>query len=318
MQTIADACGISRMAVSLALRRHPSIPEATRRRVAAKAEKLGYRPNPLVSALMAQMRGAKKPRYQATVAVIHDAEQADWRGMFPSARAMASGLASRADALGYGLDTFWLKDPRWAGKGRLERALRHRGIAGLVVAPLPHGRESIDFDFSGFAASAVGLSLRRPLLASATSNYFQTVQMVHGKLVERGCRRIGLAMEAQQDERVRHQWLGAYLACEAMLGRKTVSPGPCERAAFLRWMKRESLDAVMSLEPAHAAWVAGGAAYACLTLPPKSQGIAGARSNAAGIGAAAFDLVVAQLNRNERGVPAEARVLQIPARWVPS
>jgi LacI family transcriptional regulator len=160
------------------------------------------------------------------------------------------------------------------------------------------------------------LSLRKPLLASATSNYFQTVQMVHGKLVEMGCRRIGLAMEAQQDERVQHQWLGAYLACEAMSGRKTIASGPCARAAFLRWIKRERLDAVMSLEPEHAHWVTGGVIYACLTLPPRSQGIAGARSNAAGIGAAAFDLVVAQLNRNERGVPTEARVLQIPARWV--
>lgn len=309
------------MTVSLALRRHGSIPAATRQRVVAEAERVGYRPNPLVSALMAQLRGAKKPRYQATLAVVHNGEQADWSGMFPAAKFMEAGVRARADELGFGLDTFWLREERWTD-GRLERALRQRGIAGIVVAPLPEGKSSISFEFSGFAAAAIGLSLQEPQLACATSNYFQTVQLVHGHLVATGRKRIGLAVEPHQDERTRHQWIGAYLGCEVASGRHAnmARLGPTDREAFLKWVRREKLDAVMSIAPIHAAWLGdagkGRVAYACLTLPQSARGIAGARSNARGIGAAAVDLVVAQLNRNERGVPVEAQVLQIPAKWV--
>ena len=47
------------MTVSLALRRAPRISAATRERVLAAAERLGYRRNPLVAALMADLRGKK-------------------------------------------------------------------------------------------------------------------------------------------------------------------------------------------------------------------------------------------------------------------
>ena len=59
MKHVAQAAGVSVMTVSLALRRAPSIPEATRQRVLAEAARLGYRRNPLVSALMAGLRGRK-------------------------------------------------------------------------------------------------------------------------------------------------------------------------------------------------------------------------------------------------------------------
>ena len=61
MKHVAAAAGVSVMTVSLALRRVPSIPAETRERVLAVAEKLGYRRNPLVAALMADLRGRRRP-----------------------------------------------------------------------------------------------------------------------------------------------------------------------------------------------------------------------------------------------------------------
>ncbi len=314
------------MTVSLALRLHPSIPAVTRDRISAAAVRLGYRPNPLVSALMTQVRGRRHPRYQATLAVIHDADHRDWRTMFPGAHGLAAGLQSRATELGYAVDTFWLRDAAWT-EGRLARAFEQRGIAGVVVAPMPVPREEIAFDFTNFAAATIGLSLRTPLLHCATANYFQTVQIVYAHLVAAGCRRIGLTLEPSHDERTQHQWLGAYLVSQATSGRRAVAPliAPADRERFLRWCQTSRLDAVMSVNPEqHLAWlrdagraVPGEICYACLTLSPGRSHIAGAASNPRGIGAAAIDLVAAQLNRNERGAPAEPRILQIPSRWVP-
>ena len=67
MKHVAAAAGVSLAAVSLALRRDRSIPEATRARIEAAAARLGYRPNPLVAALMADLRGRHPQRDAAHV-----------------------------------------------------------------------------------------------------------------------------------------------------------------------------------------------------------------------------------------------------------
>src|ERR1051325_9261392 len=63
MQRIADAAGVSRMTVSLALRNHPRISAATRERIRQVAERLGYHPDPEVSKLMAYLRRAKPAKH---------------------------------------------------------------------------------------------------------------------------------------------------------------------------------------------------------------------------------------------------------------
>lgn len=50
LQHIANAAKVSRTTVSLALRHHPKISVAMRKRVQVLDRKLGYRPNPLVAA----------------------------------------------------------------------------------------------------------------------------------------------------------------------------------------------------------------------------------------------------------------------------
>jgi len=52
LQQVADAAGVSLACASYALRRSRKIPEATRDRVLAAAERLRYRPNPRFAALL--------------------------------------------------------------------------------------------------------------------------------------------------------------------------------------------------------------------------------------------------------------------------
>ncbi|HOO92386.1 MAG TPA: helix-turn-helix domain-containing protein, partial [Opitutales bacterium] len=56
MADIAREAGVSRNAVSLALRNDPQIAPATRERIHAIADRLGYQRNPAVGTLMSQMR----------------------------------------------------------------------------------------------------------------------------------------------------------------------------------------------------------------------------------------------------------------------
>ncbi len=54
---IAEAAGVSKSAVSLALRNHPSLPRATRERIRRLADRMGYYPDPALSALMGYRHG---------------------------------------------------------------------------------------------------------------------------------------------------------------------------------------------------------------------------------------------------------------------
>ena len=71
MQQIANVAGVSKSAVSLALRNDPRIPESTRFRIQKIAEKMGYRRNPVVDSLMTQLRADRQPTFQANLGLIN-------------------------------------------------------------------------------------------------------------------------------------------------------------------------------------------------------------------------------------------------------
>ena len=72
MQDVARAAGVSLMTVSRALRNAPKVSEATRERVLVCAQKLGYTTDPNLSRMMHAVRGRKRPRSHATIAVVRD------------------------------------------------------------------------------------------------------------------------------------------------------------------------------------------------------------------------------------------------------
>jgi len=52
MRQVATRAGVHSTTVSLALRNHPSLPVETRERLQALAKEMGYRPDPMLGALM--------------------------------------------------------------------------------------------------------------------------------------------------------------------------------------------------------------------------------------------------------------------------
>src|SRR5438552_3565483 len=105
LQDIADQAGLSKATVSLALRNHPSIPPPTRTRIQKLAEQMGYRPNPLVSALMAYQRTTQAIRPTGlTLAVVIDFPRSTstWRQYLSEDLLAAAG--ARARELGYNIE----------------------------------------------------------------------------------------------------------------------------------------------------------------------------------------------------------------------
>ena len=71
LSSLAAHCGISTATASRALSGHPNVRPQVREKVRAAAERLGYKRNPLVGTLMAQVRGARTCNFAGNLAIVH-------------------------------------------------------------------------------------------------------------------------------------------------------------------------------------------------------------------------------------------------------
>ena len=210
MQDVARASGYSRAAVSMALRGDHSIPESTRQHIQVVATRLGYRPSPLVAALMSLHR-RRRSVSKATTAIAyltsHYSEN-PWRRQVIY-RSMYAGASARAGELGYRLEEFNLKAKKMT-PDRMRQILRTRQIHAVVVAPLPKRETQLDFDCSSLAVVGLGLSVHAPLLERVSNNLFESAALAVERCVALGYRRIGFVVSQETSHRLGHYWLAGY------------------------------------------------------------------------------------------------------------
>ena len=251
MQMIADEAGVSRMAVSLALRNSPKISVATRHRIHQIAQRLGYRPNPLVSALMTQLRDIRRIPRPTTLAYVTTFPSADgWRRPGPFVD-FYNGAKARAEALGYTLEEWWAAKPGLS-EHRFSEILYNRNIHGLLIAPLPAGGSSLKLEWSRFATATIAFSLASPLIHRASNDQFLSIGMALEELKKLGYKRIGLAITQEEDMRVQHKWSAGFLVYQQSIEEKQRVPPLLAtgtfQAAFSKWYQEYKPDAVLSQE----------------------------------------------------------------------
>lgn len=326
IKQIAEKAGVSIATVSMALRRSPKIRAATAERVRELALALGYRPNPLVSALMARIRESSPSREQVAIGAIYLG--ADERRA-PNAAFLAeifAGAVERAESLGFRLALF-----RSGEKGltmrRLREILLSRGIHGLIVLPSSDLDLKLELDWSHFAAVAIGYSLVEPSLHRVVPDHFQALLEAFEQLGRHGYRRIGLIMDTGTDLRVRHKW-AALLEWHNSRNDPALRVPLClvpeiTRETFLAWFDRHRPDVVVSPRQWVAEWMEAeglslpqDVGFAHLNWTERSAPCSGIDQRSAMLGAAAVESVVAQLHRNERGLPTVAQTLAIEGKWV--
>ncbi len=325
LQTIADLAGVSKNTVSCALRNNRRISEATRARICAVAEKVGYRPNPLVAAHMQSLRSRKPVRKTANLAFLHAFDIGDrWQRM-DYTRALFEGADARAAQSGYSLDPVWLGESGMSAP-RLTRMLRARGVQGLLVGPLPAGMEGLAVEWEHFASAAMGFSLRSPTLHRAGTHQFHSIEIALRELQNLGYRRIGALVSPQADERVDHAWM-AGLAVAGVILQDGPSPvvlrlDDARSPRFAKWLEAKKPDVLLSAGVNHVEWalaelgVSVPGDIGLVSVQGGGETATVARDWSA-IGAAAVDLVTSQLYRNERGIPAKAKTVLLEGEWRP-
>ncbi len=328
LQDVASRARVSRTTVSMALRDHPKINADTRARVQEAARALGYRPNPLVAAHMAHIRAPHPPPATQCLAFLSNrplaAIRADHR---TPAWKYHDGAARRAAALGFRLEPLNLGGPGMT-KRRIVQALAERAIAGVIVAPLSEGGgiEARDLPWERLAAAVLEHTLIEPRLHTVCSDEFSTIGRLIQRMLDYGYQRIGIAMHGRMDEHANHFWLAGFRTYVALarpsppIPHFITSRWTC--GEFLRWFRRHRPDAIITVNDEAVRWLREAGVrvpgeVGCGTIYWKEDRpfLSGYYQNHELMGAGAVDLVVEQLNRNERGVPAESLTLLVQAAW---
>jgi LacI family transcriptional regulator len=326
IRDVARVAGLSLATVSLALRNSPRVKAATLARVHTAAKQVGYRPDPLVAALMSRLRGGQTAEGVNIIAILNIG--AETRASIPADSFIGQinvGLHERAQELGFKPEHFNALGPAMTPR-RMGDILHHRGINAVIVPPLKQHTESVDLDWSHFAAVAVGYSLRDPALHRVCPDQYMGMRLAVDRLVKLGYRRIGLCLDAFTDQRVFRKWSAVIAWHNEKVGRELAVPVLLEagiyRESFQAWFRKHRPEAIISPVQPIVGWVRElglrvpedvGFCHACWT--DRRDPCAGIDQQPQIIGRAAVDMVVGQVHRNERGLPAHPTVLEVLPAW---
>jgi LacI family transcriptional regulator len=326
LQDVADRAGVHRSTVSLALRDHPRISEPIRRKVQAIARRLGYRINPLVSALMQSRRSGRAVKHLTLAYVTNYPTQFGWRPEHHDRPDFFPGAAERAADFGYRLEPFWLAEPGMT-PGRFCDILTVRGIHGLIIGRLPPGLSALTLAWERFSCVALGLTLQSPRLHHVAENHFDTAWQAMQQCRERGYRRVGFVFsEANDSPRVGDRWLSAYLGQQLLYPATDRLPPcpaiPANQAEFSAWFRQERPDALLvnHVTPvikwlrALGKEVPRDVGLVELEDRPK-LGSAGVYYEPAKIGMLAVEMLVGLLHRNETGIPDDQHEILLSGVW---
>jgi LacI family transcriptional regulator len=342
MADVAKSAGVHVTTVSLAIRNHPRLPEPTRRRIQGLAARMGYRPDPILRALIAYRGRSMARRNEPTLAYITNWNtRLGWKHVTAHPDFFA-GAQRMANQLGYKLEHFWMREPGLS-QGRLSVVFVARGIAGLIIAS--HGREmgdALQLDWRSFSAVKIDYFPHQPVLHNVTNNQCDTIRLAMQKVLSAGYRRIGFVMHRGWDHSVDHLWTAGYL-CEQQhlrVGERLPShifpgPNPIERwftesnapveadfEPFRKWMERHRPEVIISkgsfvrpLLKKMGLRVPDDVAFVDVFLENFDGSIAGVRQNHEEVGAAAVEILAGQLQHNKFGIPEIPTTTFVDGTW---
>lgn len=333
MADVARAAGVSKNTVSLALRGSPRISVETRGRIAEAAETLGYRLNPTVAQLMAQLRQNRAPGYQATLAILNGNKEREAFTRHSTIPHYVQGCRRRARQLGYHLDDFWLYESdmpaaRWLS---IFRARNIRGI--LIVGLMEHNRLPVRLSplWDEFPTVVTGVRTREPALSFVCSDHHALALEALEKAMALGYSRPALVLDGVIDELTEGRFTAGFLTGQSRLipvNQRTqafyeVAAARLDRAVFAHWLEKNRPDVIFTLYHEVRRWL--------LDLGrrvPDDIGLiqyewradhsewAGMDQRNDLVGEAGVDMLISMVHHNERGVPEHPRATMIGCHWV--
>lgn len=346
LESIAKLAGVHKATVSRALRNHPTIPRETRDRIQQIAREVGYRPNPLVSMFQSQARASRPERMQAALAWFNDyPDESCWRN-FPWLRGYLDGAQSRCEEMGYRLQQVNAKRNGRSFDQEMEflaAELGSQGIYGMVL-PLVLDGQFLQAQWENCVVSLIGGGHRHlPTgveelpnrfypqgFPSADRDLFYNARLAFQNLLRLGYSRIGFVYSTYLDDEADGRTRSGFLIESSNQPEASRVPilfldrfkegRPVE---FDAWFHQHTPDAILCVNPIVRLWVEGlglsvprDVGLANLNIVEDVSEWSGISENHGAVGAAAVDLILSALSRNELGQPPQPRKILVPGRWV--
>jgi LacI family transcriptional regulator len=331
LRHLARLAELSPSAVSLALRDSPKISAATKKRVRALADKIGYRVDAKLVAIMSHLRKPRAVRQQACFGVISFYDTAQpWESSRHLQRIHA-GMSTRAAELGYRLEPLWLRAPGMTYR-RIRGILDARGIEGLLCFGGPELDQEFPAELDHYAIVTLGLSIRTPLHRITSHFYNDTVNAL-ARVHKLGYRRPGLVLGTYEEARSAHAHSAAYLGwCEHVLGPGHALPvlrlNEVEQQPLLAWFRRHDPDVLIFVHLSdmlprlrtvfreQGLRVPGQLGVAVLSHVVAGTGFSGLQQNQQLMGAWSVELLAARIANRDFGIPVNPRIEMVEGEWI--
>ena len=327
LRILARTLGLSHTTVSEALRGSPRVLPATRARVLAAAEAAGYRHNPLAGALMSELRRSRAGTFRGLVGLLDlDGPENRPHVAVRYNRELVRGATERAEELGFKVEPF-VVGRRGVSLARLDTILQSRGIRGVFLLPCGSSPDISGLGWERYAGLYADYLIERPGLHSVCSDHYRSMMIALQQLQARGYRRPGLVMHAAHDNRLLNRWEAAFTAyLDHHDGFERVPPlivPALTEDVFSPWFRRTKPDVVLCHNADALTWMQAAGArvpkthgFCCLNVKSAALPCAGLDLQPRLLAARGMEMLIAQMHRNEYGVPETPSTTTIPARWV--
>lgn len=318
LRSLAAQLKLSVATVSEALRDSPRISPDTAARVRAAAKAAGYQSNPVVGAVMSSVRRRAHVDYQGTIAAINYSETANTK-LIPFHAQLLAGARERAQQLGFKMDLFWF-GPRLMPLSRLNAILHSRGIQGVFALHFTEAADLTGLDWSRRAGVSMDYGLNHSVMLDHHTSIFHALD----ELRRRGYRRPGLALVREKDERMMFKWSAGFfahsLAQQIKGGVPPLMLSELTAEKLLPWVRRYKPDVILGHRAEIIQWLSAAGlrvpkdvGFFNLNWNERTAPCAGLDLNPMRQGAAAVESLIAQLHRNDLGLPDHAKTISTVA-----
>jgi len=224
IKDVAKEAGVHYSTVSLALRGHSRIPEATRKRICEVAKRLGYERSEVARSLVSFRKGVnvEVKAAPAMVCITNQVSRARLAER-PYLREFFDGAKERAEAMGYGFEEVFLKDD--VGEREAFAAwLDERRVCGVLLVAVEKPFDEELLDWSRYAVVKIDSRLTRPWATVVANDQQHAVRLAYRKLRELGYRRIGVAVGLVDHESTHGLYAGGYMLEQHLDGESEFVP----------------------------------------------------------------------------------------------
>ncbi|WOO43621.1 LacI family DNA-binding transcriptional regulator [Rubellicoccus peritrichatus] len=325
---IAREAGVSRSAVSYALRNAPGVSKETRKRILQISERLGYSPDARIASMMARIRETKN-KETLPIAWINTAPDIPTWQELKYLSPYFEGAQKRAAEMGYRIDEIWAHTPGTTAKS-ISRIINQRGIEGVI---LTYPARRFKLDWNRLAAVSIEGGLITPRLHRVMADSYHNLLLAIKMLQRYGYHRIGICFEKEVDKFSSHSLRAAATYAYATNAKQNKVPPlfytqrnekqwPAAKEAIANWISKYKPRVIIG----HSSQLVE-AAEASGRKVPEDIGVvhiatdddvtdwAGVSSNRRIIGATAVEKIIGLIRIHQFGIPTHSSDTKIRGSW---